>query len=358
MPLRDFLRARRAARDPAPPSASAETDRIGPGAPYDPVTRRFHNPPGSPKRPKDEKAWRAFVKRRMSDREVPVVPADHALDLHDTLAGIRAHEGRDYITWIGHACFLLRMAGVTILIDPYLSKVAGPRPGIGPRRYVPAALDATQLPPIDILAVSHNHYDHLDLKAIRALPHKDRMVAVTTLGLGHYFRRRGYDDVRELDWGQRTGRDGVTITAVPAVHFSKRTPFDRNRTLWAGFAIEGGGKRVYFAGDSAYGPVFAEWGERLGGFDLGLVGIGAYAPRALMVATHTSPEDAVQLGRDLGCRVLMGMHWGSIKLTDEPVFEPPKRFLEAGKAGGYAPEDLWIMKIGETREIPSRRGEN
>jgi N-acyl-phosphatidylethanolamine-hydrolysing phospholipase D len=196
------------------------------------------------------------------------------------------------------------------------------------------------------------------LKAIRALPHKDRIAAVTTLGLGAYFRNRGYDDVRELDWGQRTSRDGVTITAVPAVHFSKRTPFDRNRTLWAGFAIEGGGKRVYFAGDSAYGPVFAEWGERLGGFDLGLVGIGAYAPRALMVATHTSPEDAIQLGRDLGCRTLMGMHWGSIKLTDEPVFEPPRRFREAGKAGGYAPEDLWIMKIGETREIPARRGEN
>jgi L-ascorbate metabolism protein UlaG (beta-lactamase superfamily) len=297
------------------------------------------------------------MRRRMRDRMPPPVPEGHALTPEQTLAGLHAHDGRDSITWIGHACFLLRLGGTSVLLDPYLSAVAGPR-GIGPRRFVPPALPAEGLPRIDVLAVSHNHYDHLDLPAIRRLHGKRHMTVVVPLGLGGYFTRRGYRDVRELDWGQQARRDAVVMTAVPAVHFSKRTPWDRNRTLWAGFSIEGAGLRVYFAGDSAYGPVFAEWGERLGGFDLGLVGIGAYAPRQLMLASHTSPEEAVKLGRDLGCRALMGMHWGTIKLTDEPPFEPPRRFLAAGRAAGYAPDELWVMKVGETRAIPARRGQN
>lgn len=336
--------------DPAPP--------LGPGAPYDPRTRRFYNPPGSPRRPRDTRAWTEFYKRRTRDRVVPVLPPGHVLTEEQTLAGLRAHAGCDSITWIGHACFLLRLGGVSVLLDPYLSVTAGPRNGLGPKRFAPPALKPATLPRIDILAVSHNHYDHLDLPALRALHGKHRMTVVVPLGLGPYFTRRGYRDVRELDWGRSTGRDGVRVSALPAVHFSKRSPFDTNRTLWAGFAVEGAGRRVYFAGDTAYGPVFAEWGERAGPFDLGLVGIGAYAPRELMIANHTSPEEAVWLGRDLGCRSLVGMHWGTIKLTDEPPFEPPALFRAAGRAAGYDDDDLWIMRIGETREIPRRRGAN
>jgi len=339
------------------------TPPLGPGAPYDPRSGRFYNPPGSPRRPQDTRAWTQFYKRRTRDRVVPTLPPGYVLTEEQTLAGLRAHEGRDSITWIGHACFLLRLGGMTVLLDPYLSATAGPRNGLGPKRFAPPALGPASLPRIDVLAVSHNHYDHLDLPVIRALPGKQRMAVVTPLGLGKYFTHRGYRDVRELDWGRSTsvmhaGRDGVRVSALPAVHFSKRSPFDTNRTLWAGFAIEGAGRRVYFAGDTAYGPVFAEWGERAGPFDLGLVGIGAYAPRELMIASHTSPEEAVKLGRDLGCRALVGMHWGTIKLTDEPPFEPPGLFRAAGRAAGYAEDDLWIMKVGETREIPRRRGAN
>jgi L-ascorbate metabolism protein UlaG (beta-lactamase superfamily) len=182
------------------------------------------------------------------------------------------------------------------------------------------------VPPVDLLLISHNHYDHLDLPTHHAKPGKGRTTAVVPLGLRGYVDGRGFARVHEVDWHDRVEVGGLTVTALPAIHFSKRTLFDRNATLWTGYAIAGGGRRVWFAGDTAYGPVFPQLGRRYAPFDLALVPIGAYEPRELMRASHATPEEAVRLGRDLGARRLVGMHWGTIQLTDEPPFEPPERF--------------------------------
>jgi L-ascorbate metabolism protein UlaG (beta-lactamase superfamily) len=326
------------------------------GAPYDPVTARFDNPPGSPTRAVDPRTWRAFYRRRARDRRPPAVPPGHVMDEAETLARFEALAGEETVTWLGHACFLLRLAGRTVLLDPFLSEFAGPRPRLGPRRFTPPALAVERLPPIDILIVSHNHYDHLDAPTIEALAGRRSIEVVVPLRLGRFFRRRGYRKIHELDWGQQVRLGAVTVTALPAVHFSRRGPFDHNKTLWASFAVASPSRRVWFSGDTAYGPVFGPVGDRFGPFDLALLGIGAYAPRALMANRHATPEQAVRIGRDLGAATLLGMHWGSLVLTDEPPFEPPARFLAAGRAAGYADDRLWIMRIGETRAIPAGAG--
>jgi L-ascorbate metabolism protein UlaG (beta-lactamase superfamily) len=247
----------------------------------------------------------------------------------------------------------MRLGGRTVLTDPFLTDYASPLAGVGPRRYVPPGLAIGDLPLIDLIVVSHNHYEHLDLRTIAALPERERTTVVVPLGLGRYFATRGFRDVRELGWYGATRVGPLAVKALPAIHFSKRGLFDRNRTLWASFAIEAeDGSRLYFGGDTAYGPVFAEIGEREGPFDLAMLGIGAYEPRAVMSASHATPEEAVRIARDLGARRIVGMHWGTIVLTPEPPFEAPARFRAAAEALGYAADEVWLLRIGESRSLP------
>ena len=200
--------------------------------------RGFRNPPGShPGGTARGSMWR-FLMRRLADRRRrPGVPDGHALAEGDALAGLAGLDGADGLTWLGHASFLIRLAGKTIITDPYLTDWAGPVRGTGPKRLVAAGIGLANLPPIDVLVLSHNHYDHLDSWAIRALPGKQRMVVIVPLGLGRYFTRRGYRDVREVDWYHAVDLGQVAITALPALHWSKRTPFDRNRSLWVSFSV-------------------------------------------------------------------------------------------------------------------------
>jgi L-ascorbate metabolism protein UlaG (beta-lactamase superfamily) len=172
------------------------------------------------------------------------------------------------------------------------------------------------------------------------------------LGLGRFFRRRGYRSVDELDWHERSMPGNLTVTAVPAIHRSARTLIDRNRTLWAGFIIESAERRLYFGGDTGYGAVFRDTGRRYGPFDLAMLGIGCYAPRAAMQMNHADPEEAIQIALDLGASHVMGMHWGTIIMTEEPPFEPPERFRAAAEAAGYTTDQAWLLHIGETRAVP------
>lgn len=312
----------------------------------------FCNPPGSPQMRPDAATYWRFIGRMMryGGRRWPLPPG-HVLDAGAVAAGWRALGGGPGLMWLGHAAFLLRLGGKTILLDPYLGEAAGPVRRFSPRRFVAPALLPENLPPIDLLVVSHNHYDHLCIDTLRRLPNRAAITVVAPLRLGAFFRRFGFREIVELDWHDTHRRDGPGITALPAIHWSKRTAFDTNRTLWAGFALEADGLRLYFAGDTAYGPVFREICERYGPFDYGLVPIGAYEPRAIMAGHHANPEEAVQLGRDIGARRLVAMHWGTVMLTDEHPFEPPGRFRIAAEQGGYAVDDAWLMAIGETRPL-------
>jgi N-acyl-phosphatidylethanolamine-hydrolysing phospholipase D len=320
--------------------------------PYHHTSLGFCNPPGSPEREKRPNRALKFIWRQRMHVVRPELTTDHVLPLEQVEAGLAAHAGAEAVTWLGHAAFLLRLAGKTVLIDPFLSDYASPIQGVGPRRFAPPGLPVEKLPKIDVLIVSHNHYDHLDARTIEALPYKRRIRVVVPLGLGRFFRIRGFRHVTELDWHQDVALDGLKVTCVPAIHRSARFIHDRNRTLWAGFILESAERRVYFGGDTGYGAVFEDTGRRYGPFDLALLGIGCYAPRAAMHMNHANPEEAVQIALDLGARHVAAMHWGTILMTEEPAFEPPERFRAAADTAGYGPERGWLLQIGETRAVP------
>jgi len=249
-----------------------------------------------------------------------------------------------WLAWLGHASFLLRLGGCTVAIDPVLSqRILG-----AGRRFTPPGLD--RLPPLDLLLISHNHYDHLDAPTMRTLP-RDTPVMVPAR-LGRWFRRRGFLSVTELDWWESVRCGALEVTFVPAHHWSRRGIFDHCATLWGGWVLTApGGLRVYHTGDSAYGPFFAEIGSRYPGTDAAMLPIGAYAPRWFMRNMHMDPEEAVQAFQDLGARIMVPMHWGTFWLSREPALEPIQRTRTAWVGAGRNRADLWDIAVGESRPL-------
>ena len=307
----------------------------------------FRNPPGSPRRDAGIGDFLGFMIRDMPRAKPPKTLPDGLIS--PALPDIAAMPDGS-LCWLGHASFVLSVGNKLVLTDPYLGDVAGPM-GLGPKRFVPPALRAEELPRLDAIVISHNHYDHLDTLALRAYRYRGETPVIVPLGLGATLRKLGFFDVTELDWWQAWERDGLVLTALPAIHFSGRGAFDRNATLWASFAIAAGGRKVWFGGDTAAGPVFDEIGARAGPFDLALVGIGAYTPPAIMRAVHADPEEAIGIATALRAKVAVGMHWGSIMLTPEDPFEAPVRFRRAALEQQYGEANAWIMAIGEVREF-------
>jgi N-acyl-phosphatidylethanolamine-hydrolysing phospholipase D len=307
---------------------------------------KFCNPPGSPRRTSTKwEALRFFTSFPFSDR-MPKAPKEHFISKKEALEQYETTPSPS-ITWIGHAAFIIRLGKKIIITDPFVSEVAGP--GIlGPKRFHPAAFNAKELPKADVMAVSHNHYDHLDDEALRAYRYKEETLIIVPLGLKTFFTKRGFSRVIEQDWWQETIVDGLTITTLPAVHFSGRGLFDGNKTLWASFAFKYEDKNVWFSGDTAKGEIFKQIGEKKGPFDIAMIGIGAYEPRNFMRAVHASPEDAIEMAIDLHAKKTIGMHWGAIMLTPEDPFEPPIRFRQAAIDQAYGEENAWVLKVGET----------
>lgn len=285
-----------------------------------------------------------FLLRDMRAAKPGPIPSDLFAAEPPNLAALpEAH-----LAWLGHAAFAVRLAGKLILTDPFLGDVAGPL-GFGPRRFAPPALRAADLPRADLIVISHNHYDHIDTAALRAYRFARETAIVAPLGLKPILARLGFAHVIELDWWEDRQFDGMRVTALPAVHFSGRGLFDRDRTLWASFALGTEDKKVWFGGDTALGPVFDEIGQRAGPFDVALIGIGAYDPPAIMQAVHANPEEAIEIARKLRAKAAVGMHWGSIMLTPEDPFEAPARFRTAARDQQYGEDNAWILQIGEVR---------
>jgi N-acyl-phosphatidylethanolamine-hydrolysing phospholipase D len=312
----------------------------------------FRNPEGSPKRDSNVKwSYKIFNAER---KKIKIeFPEDHVVPRDKVLKDLQKNKNNDYITWIGHATFLIKLGDTTIITDPVFSKNTGPLI-FGPKRYVDPAIKLNEIPKTDLLLLTHNHYDHLDASAIRNFPHKDTKVLLP-LNLSKYFKK--FKNVNELDWYDeiQVNKD-VKVTLLPAVHWSKRSLWDTNKTLWGNFLIEYKGKKILFASDTGYGNIYKELGEKYGPIDITFINIGAYNFYPMMPIKdksiyHTNPEQALNIGKDLKSKKVIGMHWGTVVLSLEPIMEPPKRFKDSAKDFGYSRDDAIIFKIGELKKL-------
>ena len=273
--------------------------------------------------------------------------------LKPDVAFLKANGSEATVTWIGHATLLLQLTGLNILTDPHFGEYASPFSFAGPRREVALPLTLAELPHIDIVVISHNHYDHLDRETVEALnaqPGGPPRFFVP-LGLKAWFHAEGIDNVTELDWWDHRRERGLAVQLVPTQHWSGRVLADRNKTLWGGWVIEAPGFRFFFAGDTGYSPDFRDIGERFGSFDLAALPIGAYEPRWFMRTQHVSPEDAVQIHRDLHARHSVAIHWGTFQLSDEPLDNPPRKLAQALAAAHIPSGQFFVMRHGETRRL-------
>jgi N-acyl-phosphatidylethanolamine-hydrolysing phospholipase D len=266
------------------------------------------------------------------------------------------------VTWIGHATVLAQLGGLNLLTDPIFSERASPMSFVGPQRAQPPGLAFTQLPHIDVVVVSHNHYDHCDMASLQALNTQagGPPLFLVPLGLKAWLADIGISNAVELDWWQSHRVGAVDFVLTPVQHWSGRTLTDRLETLWGGWAVFAPDAHLFHAGDTGYSRDFEDIAARFadrqsdGGFDIALIPVGAYEPRWFMKDQHVNPDEAVQIHRDLRARRSLGIHWGTFALTDEPLDEPPRALARARSAAGVTEEAFFLLAIGQTRRLPRR----
>jgi len=310
----------------------------------------FRNPEGSPKRDESIKwSYRTFNKEK---KKLKIeFPSDHVIKREKVLENLDKYKNDNYVAWIGHATFLIKLGDTTIITDPLFSKNTGPLI-FGPKRYVESAIRLNEIPETDLFLLTHNHYDHLDYSTVRNFPHKKSKVLVP-LKLSKYFTKNGFKNVNELDWYDDIKVNDLKITLLPAVHWSKRSLNDTNKTLWGNFLIEYKDKKILFACDTGYGNIYKELGEKYGPIDLTFINIGAYDFRPMFEKSvyHANPEEALNIAQDLKSKKVIGMHWGTVVLSLEPIMEPPVRFKANAEKYGFKKEDAIIFKIGEVQKL-------
>ena len=312
----------------------------------------FRNPEGSPtsRSSSGKFSYRDFNKEKK--KLDMTIPKEHVINKQEVLSNLEKFKDDDYIAWIGHATYLIKLGNTTIITDPVFSKNAGPLI-FGPKRFTDPALKLNEIPKTDIFLLTHNHYDHQDMSTIRRFPFKDAKVLVP-LKLGKYFKN--YKDVNEMDWYDEIKiNDHLKITFLPAVHWSKRSLTDTNKTLWGNFLIQYKDKKILFACDTGYGNIYKEIGEKYGPIDITMINIGAYDFRPMFDKSiyHTTPEEALNVAQDLKSKKVLGMHWGTFVLSLEPIMEPPIRFKENADKFGFKKEDAITFKIGEINSLKS-----
>lgn len=299
-----------------------------------------------------KKGFAEVLKWRFSGRPMGPWPA-RAENAHRPELPRSLGAGEVAVTGINHATDLIQFAGLNVLTDPIFSERASPLSWIGPRRVRPPGLDFDALPPIDAVLVSHNHYDHMDLRILRRLHRCHRPRFVVPLGNARTLLSAGIDGAVELDWWESTPLgDEASATLVPVQHWSGRGLFDRRRALWGGFFLRRGGATAFFAGDTGYGEHFKLIRERLGPPDLSLLPIGAYEPRWFMKDQHVDPDEAVRAHLDLGSRLSAGMHFGTFRLTDEGMNDPVTALEESRRARGVADAAFPALHNGLTVRLP------
>ena len=321
----------------------------------------FRNPEGSPKIDPNVK-WSFKVFNREKKKLDMTVPKEHVIEKEKVLANLKKFREDDYVAWIGHATFLIKLGDTTIITDPVFSKNAGPLI-FGPKRFTEPALKLNEIPKTDIFLLTHNHYDHQDMMTIRRFPFKNSKVLLP-LKLGKYFTRNGYRDVNEMDWYDEIEIDkNLKITFLPAVHWSKRSLTDTNKTLWGNFLIEYKDMKLFFGCDTGVGNIYKDIGNKYGPIDLTFINIGAYNFYPIMPyrdksVYHTNPEEALEVAKNLKSKKVIGMHWGTFVLSLEPIMEPPVRFKASAEKYGFRKEDAVIFKIGEISSIKNLLGKD
>jgi L-ascorbate metabolism protein UlaG (beta-lactamase superfamily) len=307
--------------------------------------RRFVNPNGSAGQPL------SAVLRMLREPRTPwPAQVDEPLQRPPALDGAAA-----VVTFIGHSTFLIQTPVGNVLTDPMYSLRAGPLNLLGPQRVRQPAVPFDDLPPIAMVLLSHNHYDHCDRRTLARIAARFDPVVITPLGNGPLVRAAGVRRVEELDWWEEAKTATLPVTLTPAQHFSARTPLDRNRALWGGFVLVVGRARIFFAGDTAYAGFFREVRQRFGPPDLALLPIGAYEPRWFMQAVHMNPAEAVQAHLDLEAAASVGMHFGTFRLTTEGIDEPLRALEEACRARNVPAAQFRTLRFGESQWLDGWR---
>ncbi|WP_085645152.1 MBL fold metallo-hydrolase [Thalassospira sp. MCCC 1A03138] len=303
--------------------------------------------------------WRFLKRRYFGSENWPKAKHQHGKipsEAPDMNAIHNPDPVRLQVTWIGHATALVQYGGLNILTDPVFAKRASPFRYVGPKRYSQPGLRIDQLPDLDLVLLSHNHYDHFDIESLGKIGNGPRYIL--PLKNGTLLEKAGIspDQYEELDWDQSLSHGDLKITHVPSNHWSARTTKDRKEMLWGGYILEfADGYRFYFVGDTGWNErLFAEMGERYGGIDFGLIPIGAYEPSDFMRHAHTNPEEAVQIMQVMGVKQALAIHWGTFVLTAEPVDEPPLRLASARKDASIADDDFIAAPVGATRFFPGK----
>ena len=283
--------------------------------------KRFYNP-GAPQ----ARGLLDVLRWKLTSR--PEGAPGFVRDVEQSVPPRQVDGGELRVTFVNHSTVLLQQSDWSILTDPMWSERASPFGWIGPRRRREPGVRMEDLPRIDIVLISHNHYDHLDLPTLRLLAARGESVFVVSKGLGPLLRSKKIEPVHELDWGEALALNGTTVHCVPALHFSGRGIFDRNQTSWCGYAIESPNGIVYFAGDTGFGEHFSEVRERFGTPRLSLLPIGAYEPQWFMSPIHMAPEDALRAHQILGARISIAIHHGTFQLGDDGIDTPKKRLMQ------------------------------